>query len=71
LQDVVDYLTDVDTARLPVDGGLSFVRVRGGTRVIYSTGVGVAGFFKLADLLIAQAARRDQGSNVPRLVFEP
>jgi hypothetical protein len=71
LQDVVDYLTDLDTARLPQEGGLSFERVRSGTRIIYTTTMGVAAFFKLADLLIAQAARRDRGSNVPRLVFEP
>jgi hypothetical protein len=71
LQDVVDYLTDLDTARLPQEGGLSFERVRNGTRIIYTTTMGVAAFFKLADLLIAQAARRDRGSNVPRLVFEP
>ncbi len=72
LQDVLEYLATLDTEFLPGDGGLSFEAVRGGgTRIIYKTAQGVAGFFRLADLLITQLARADRGRNVPELVFEP
>jgi hypothetical protein len=71
LQEVLKYLASLDENALPGDGGLSFEAVRGSTRIIYKTSQGVSGFFKLADVLISQLSRADQGRNVPELVFEP
>mgnify|MGYP000060269683 CR=1 FL=1 len=71
LPDVLDYFTDLEAAPLPLEGALSFEGVQGGTRITLTTPEGVASFFKLADLLIAQAARRHQGGHAPQLVFEP
>lgn len=71
LYDVVTYLDELDANLLPAEAGLTFESVRGGTRIHYQSTRGVSGFFKLADLLIRQITRRDQGRDVPELVFEP
>jgi hypothetical protein len=70
LQDVVDYLMDIDTRHLPAEGGLSFESVRGGTRIYYTTSRGVNAFFRMADMLISQISRKDSGRDVPEVVFE-
>jgi hypothetical protein len=70
LQDVVDYLTEIDTRYLPAEGGLSFESVRGGTRIHYTTSRGINAFFRMADTLISQISRKDSGRDVPELVFE-
>ena len=70
LEEFVDYLNEIDSRLLPSEGGLSFETIRGGTRIYYTTSRGVAGFFKLADSLIALITRRDAGRNVPEVIFE-
>jgi hypothetical protein len=70
IQDVVDYLMDIDTRHLPAEGGLSFEAVRGGTRILYTTSRGVSAFFRMADMLISQISRKDSGRDVPEVVFE-
>lgn len=70
LSEIVDYLTEIDAMLLPSEGGLSFEATRSGTRIRYTTARGMGGFFKLADVLIAQITRRDAGRNVPELIFE-
>lgn len=72
LPDILGYLGGLEAASLPGEGGLTFEAVRGGgTRIIWNTSEGVAGFFRLADVLIAGLTRADRGRNVPELVFEP
>jgi hypothetical protein len=71
LVELLNYLNEIDAEQVPAEGGLSFEAVRGGTRIYYTTSRGIAGFFNMADTLIAQISRKDRGKNVPELVFEP
>ena len=70
-QDVLSYLNTLDGSLLPADGGFSFEAVRGGTRIVVTSPEGPRGFFKLADWLIRQITRQDDGPDVPDIMFEP